>query len=757
MAISPTVRVNVTGARGESQADILRRTGLFGVLPTDDDATAIGKQNADATASADRAEDALAGTILASAAEGVFGSVAAGESATTDGEAFYVAEDGELKLYRNDAGAGVEIVDVATRAALASLSPGKGGEMVFVKKTGTSTVPRTVKAILDDIYTARDYPITGAEIGLALGGFITDIGGAVGDLGFGEILIPMGEWLMSTTALSVSQGIAFKGVGAPIIQWDGAAGGYMFQFRDSSAPSVENVTLLGKSGATPAAAIFYDDTGGNEVTSGTNEMLRVAGVKIGRRWGQDAFNGTGFVRGIRIGGPLNANNDQFDITDTAIWDCSTAGIDIENAQSIWGSIENTLTDTCAIGIRAGSNTQGRNWQFNRNTVADFAPFRDTVHNIVGFNSENAKLLIQQTQNASVFIMGGKALLVASMMTGDYWATFAATKDVSFTDWLVDAGNTTGKRAQFTASSAQRGRIVVRGGRFPNGDSREGYDLIAGSGSSGLRFDIDQGGFRARGTLDGSQTYDPASMEDGETLLVSQAMAAGASLTLGDGVLVSFSIDVDDVAITGNCYANNLIYARFNNESGATKDLTSGKLRWRKIAQAEVKARVTAVHDYGVINNDAFEDAAFSVPCAPGDFVYWGAGIDCRSLVMSAYVSAVNTVKLNATNFSGGNVNLASATWAIYVVREDAFDFIGSAIVDPPSIADSDGYSFDVPVPGARRGDTAIAAFSVDLTGLSHSVQITANDTATVRLQNETGGAVDLASLTARVGAFVSLG
>ena len=36
------------GARGESQADILRRTGQFGVLPTDTDSEAMGKLNAGA-------------------------------------------------------------------------------------------------------------------------------------------------------------------------------------------------------------------------------------------------------------------------------------------------------------------------------------------------------------------------------------------------------------------------------------------------------------------------------------------------------------------------------------------------------------------------------------------------------------------------------------------------------------------------------------------------------------------------------------
>lgn len=51
------------GARGESQADILRRTGQFGVLPTDTDAEAVGKLNADAAAYAAAAAAWAEGTL----------------------------------------------------------------------------------------------------------------------------------------------------------------------------------------------------------------------------------------------------------------------------------------------------------------------------------------------------------------------------------------------------------------------------------------------------------------------------------------------------------------------------------------------------------------------------------------------------------------------------------------------------------------------------------------------------------------------
>jgi len=43
MTVSPTVRIDVSGARGESTPDTLRRTGQYGVLPTDTDALAMDK------------------------------------------------------------------------------------------------------------------------------------------------------------------------------------------------------------------------------------------------------------------------------------------------------------------------------------------------------------------------------------------------------------------------------------------------------------------------------------------------------------------------------------------------------------------------------------------------------------------------------------------------------------------------------------------------------------------------------------------
>jgi len=108
---TPTVKINVQGARGESQADILRRTGQYGVLPTDTDEQAMAKLNADAAASAATAE-AAAGPNYASTAAGI--------AATTDGEGFAVDNgDGTVTVYLNDGGTAVEQRTLATTNALA--------------------------------------------------------------------------------------------------------------------------------------------------------------------------------------------------------------------------------------------------------------------------------------------------------------------------------------------------------------------------------------------------------------------------------------------------------------------------------------------------------------------------------------------------------------------------------------------------------------------------------------------------------------
>lgn len=73
---------------------------------------------------------------------------------------------------------------------------------------------------------------------------------------------------------------------------------------------------------------------------------------------------------------------------------------------------------------------------------------------------------------------------------------------------------------------------------------------------------------------------------------------------------------------------------------------------------------------------------------------------------------------------------------------------GSVTWDAGSIADGDEEVKEVTVEGAALGDFVLASLSLDVADLSIVGAVTAADTVTLQLLNNTGGAVDLASATA---------
>lgn len=76
---------------------------------------------------------------------------------------------------------------------------------------------------------------------------------------------------------------------------------------------------------------------------------------------------------------------------------------------------------------------------------------------------------------------------------------------------------------------------------------------------------------------------------------------------------------------------------------------------------------------------------------------------------------------------------------------------GSKTHDFGSLADGAGETTTVTVTGAALGDFAEASLSVDLQGMTMTAYVSAANTVSVRVQNETGtGPIDLASATLRV-------
>ena len=74
----------------------------------------------------------------------------------------------------------------------------------------------------------------------------------------------------------------------------------------------------------------------------------------------------------------------------------------------------------------------------------------------------------------------------------------------------------------------------------------------------------------------------------------------------------------------------------------------------------------------------------------------------------------------------------------------------SATWDPASIADGNEVAVEVTVPDAKLGDFVLASFSLDVADLMLTAAVTAANTVTAVLANNTGGSVNLGSGTLRV-------
>ena len=77
-------------------------------------------------------------------------------------------------------------------------------------------------------------------------------------------------------------------------------------------------------------------------------------------------------------------------------------------------------------------------------------------------------------------------------------------------------------------------------------------------------------------------------------------------------------------------------------------------------------------------------------------------------------------------------------------------YIDSAVWNPGSIAAGALEAKEITIAGVVLGDFVIASFSLDVTDLILNAQVTATNTVTCILVNNTVGAINLASGTVRV-------
>jgi ribosomal protein L24E len=117
------------------------------------------------------------------------------------------------------------------------------------------------------------------------------------------------------------------------------------------------------------------------------------------------------------------------------------------------------------------------------------------------------------------------------------------------------------------------------------------------------------------------------------------------------------------------------------------------------------------------------------------------------LVANSWVSATNTITVRVCNFSGAEVDPASAA---FKARTVSGYLSGSGTIDFATIPDFSCREGPVTVTGAAVGDHVAAGWPAAMeTGLVGAMFVSASDTVTVRLCNFSGAEVDPASATFR--------
>jgi hypothetical protein len=229
-----------------------------------------------------------------------------------------------------------------------------------------------------------------------------------------------------------------------------------------------------------------------------------------------------------------------------------------------------------------------------------------------------------------------------------------------------------------------------------------------------------------------------------------AGTSASNITMGDPYIFAINSSVfKDSLISAHPYVTGINY-RVQNESGSSIDYPKTLCKVTKLSSKYIKT-IAIESSYQWSGSNIADGAGLSkdvnCPCSLGDFVVFGWGSQFNNLLTSCYVKSTNTITCRIQNESGGasSVVTSTADLKVYVIDESRADCKGSKIYNPPSLADAEGVSIDVTCLGARIGDFALAAFTQNLEGMLLSATVSANDTVTVRIQNETGGVLDISS------------
>lgn len=253
----------------------------------------------------------------------------------------------------------------------------------------------------------------------------------------------------------------------------------------------------------------------------------------------------------------------------------------------------------------------------------------------------------------------------------------------------------------------------------------------------------------------------SALVDGAGVSLNIGINSTSGVAMGDLMLPAANRSLSGMLMTAHVNSSTAVGLRFQNETGATVDLDTTRFAARRVRDEEIRrvaTRASVQFQATNLADGAGVAQTVTVPGAQlGDVAVAAWGATVASTMLFAYVSAPDTVTVRIQNESGGAASAVTATADLRacVLRDEAADFVNAVAYDPPSLADAAGVTTTMTVLGASVGDFVAVSFSLDLQGLLVSAEVSANDTVSVRFQNETGGAVDLGAGVLKALVFVA--
>jgi hypothetical protein len=333
----------------------------------------------------------------------------------------------------------------------------------------------------------------------------------------------------------------------------------------SDVPIVRSATLVPDRGAFELGAMVQNAEPGSGEPDGWINTSRVdSEIKTGEPSGEtviDVDSTTGMLAGDVIGIEL----------DDGTWDWSTI-VSVDDADTV--TITDVLTDDVAVdndvvttrflatgysGVATGTGVpvlaNGPTISIPRfTTTDDTSPTAitnfDGRHSVFGESDQGLAISYSNT-NDEVYL--------TAIHAGTAW------KDMKFQaqsyDWYCSTLNGSGMLLD------TNGNLTVRGITKLGSDT----DNISVSAAGDMTF---TGAGKITGNYTGSTTWDPGSIAVGAMEAVDITVTGAA---LGEMCLVSFSLDVTDLALTANVTATNTVTAVLSNNTGGAVDLASGTI------------------------------------------------------------------------------------------------------------------------------------------------------------------------------------